>query len=267
MKEEENQYSVPGLERGLAILEYLAGYPDGRTQGEIAEAVGCPTTSVFRMVLCLEKMGYVVRDPQTKTFRHTMKLLDLERQAISEVEILRAARPVMMELQSAVSDTVLIGVRDGMEIIVLDEVIGSRLLVFVSKLGYRIGAGYSAPGKAILAFLPEAEQKRIIGKLEFKQHTRNTIMTRAALRSQLDEIRTCGYAVDNEEHFEGIYCVGAPVFNGGGYPIASVWTTGLKNNIEFSQVPEIGKTVKRHAEKISRLMGYAGHSLGQKEKQ
>jgi len=255
-KEEDNQYSVPGLERGLAILEYLAGYPDGRTQGEIAEAVGCPTTSVFRMVLCLERMGYVVRDPQTKAFRHTMKLLDLERQAISEVEILRAARPVMTELRDAVSDTVLIGVRDATEVIVLDEVIGSRLLVFVSKLGYRIGVGYSAPGKAILAFLPEAEQRQIVDRLEFKQHTRNTIMTRGALRRQLEEIRNSGYAVDNEEHFEGIYCIGAPVFNSRGYPIASVWTTGLKNNIEFSQVPETGKTVKEHAARISQLMGY-----------
>lgn len=57
MKKDDARYSAPSLERGLAILEYLAHHPNGKGQVEIAQALKCPVTSVFRITLSLEKAG------------------------------------------------------------------------------------------------------------------------------------------------------------------------------------------------------------------
>ena len=58
------------------------------------------------------------------------------------------------------------------------------------------------------------------------------------------------------EQFDGVYCVGAPVLDKVGYPMAAVWTTGLKTDIKPGQIPTIGKAVQTAAKKISRLMGF-----------
>ena len=65
-----------------------------------------------------------------------------------------------------------------------------------------------------------------------------------------------GYAFDNAEQFEGVYCIGAPVFDRVGYPVAAVWTTGLMMDLQRKRLPEIGATVRAHADRISARLGF-----------
>jgi DNA-binding IclR family transcriptional regulator len=65
-----------------------------------------------------------------------------------------------------------------------------------------------------------------------------------------------GYAFDNAEQFEGVYCIGAPVFDRAGYPVASVWTTGLMMDLDRKRIPKIGATVRAHADQISARLGF-----------
>ena len=80
-------------------------------------------------------------------------------------------------------------------------------------------------GKSVLAFLPDNEAKRIIfsPKINF---TINTIVNEKCLQDEIDKIRSCGYALDNEEHEYGIKCVGVPVFANNGSPVAGISISG-----------------------------------------
>ena len=64
-------------------------------------------------------------------------------------------------------------------------------------------------GKAFLAFLSEEEIDRIISKAGLPGFTESTITERAKLIDELREIRVNGYAIDNEEHKENTFCIGA----------------------------------------------------------
>lgn len=257
-KKTDTTYSVPGLERGLAILEFLAEHPEGKTQNEIAEELKCPSASVFRMTLSLEKAGYLVRNPQTKAFRHTMKMLMLGQKAISEIDLVGNSLPTLRKLRDALHDTVALGVLNEMEIIVLESVLGSHLFRFSLTAGHRIGLHASAPGKAILGFLPEDQRDRTIQNIKFVKYNDHTITTSKAFQQELASVRDKGYSVDRGEEYASIYCLGAPIFDRNGYPIAAIWVTGPDNRVKPSQYPSIGEQIRDGALEISRILGYQG---------
>lgn len=257
-KKDDARYSAPSLERGLAILEFLAHHPDGKGQLEIAQALKCPVSSVFRLTLTLESFGYLERDPETKVFRHTQKMLMLGQQALSETDLIGCCLPTMRELRDELSDTILLGVLNETEIIVLEQALGSHLFRFSVNAGHRIRAYCSAPGKAIIAYLPDIQRERVIAHTDFIRFNANTIVSPEGFRDELRKVIRLGYAEDNGEEYTGIYCVGAPVFDRRGYPIASVWITGPSTRVTPALVPGIGKRIREGAAQISRRMGWKG---------
>lgn len=155
--------AVPGLARGLRVLEFLAEHPEGRTQKEIADGLGFPFSSVSRITLQLEAAGYLRRDSQTKAFRHTMKMLMTGQRALAESDLVGTALPVMRRLRDALQDTVVLGVLNDKEIIVIESAVGTHLFKFQLNAGHRINIPASAPGKAIVAFLPEDQRDKLSG--------------------------------------------------------------------------------------------------------
>ena len=258
MTAKKMKYDVPSLKTGFDMLEYLSRHPRGRLLTEAAAALGCPVSSAYRIAMALEDMGLVARDPDTKHIRLTNKLLMVGQRAITESDLVESALDLMRELRDRVADTVLIGVRDGADVVVLDQTVGSRMFCFVAKMGYRVGAYCSAPGKAILAFLPEKEREAVIGGIAFARHTARTITSKGRLREALDGVREAGYAFDDAEQFEGVYCIGAPIFDRAGYPVSSVWVTGLMMDLDRARVPAIGAEVRAYADRVSERLGFAG---------
>lgn len=249
-------YDVPSLRIGFQILETLSSHPRGRVLTEIAADLSCAVSSAYRIAVALEELGLVSRDPETKQFRLTQKLLLIGQRAITETNLVEHALDLMRELRDLVVDTVLIGVREGAEVVVLDQVIGTRMFCFVSKLGFRVPAHCSAPGKAMLAFLPEKERESLIASMKLVRFNERTITSKEGMRRELAQVVENGYAFDNAEQFDGVYCIGAPVFDRGGYPVSSVWVTGLKMDLERERIPEIGSVVRAHAGRISARLGF-----------
>ena len=114
------------------------------------------------------------------------------------------------------------------------------------------------PGKAILACLPEKEREDVIAAIKFVRYNERTITTKEKLHRELARVVKQGYAFDNSEQFEGVYCIGAPVFDRGGYPVAAIWTTGLMMDLDRKRIPEIGAMIRTHADRISVRLNCAG---------
>ena len=238
------------------MLEYLSHFPRGRILTEISDELGCPVSSAYRIAMALEDMELVARDPETKQIRLTNKMLLTGQRALTESNLLENSLDIMRELRDKVNDTVLLGVRDGTEVVVLDQVTGSRMFCFVAKLGYRIGVYCSAPGKAMLAVLPDKELTEVIEAIKFHRYNERTIMTKEELRIELKRAVKNGYAFDNAEQFEGVYCTAAPIFDRSGYPVAAIWATGLMMDIKRKDVPALGVVIREHADRISARLGY-----------
>ena len=109
MTKKNPKYDVPSLKMGFKILEHLSHFPRGKMLTDIAEALGCPVSSAYRITMALEDMGLVVRDAESKQIRLTNKLLLTGQRAITETNLIESSLDIMREMRDRVVDTVLIG--------------------------------------------------------------------------------------------------------------------------------------------------------------
>ena len=247
--------SVPGLARGLEVLEYLSLHPQGKTQREIAEAVGLPAASASRITLLLEAADYLWRDPDTKAFRLSMKMLMVGQRALFDVDVVGLALPQMRAIRDALNDTVVLGVLHETEVVVIDSVPGRNAFRYALDPGYRFDLHTSSPGKAILACLPDDECRALVSRLRFTRYTKNSITSAKAYMRELAEVREKGYAVDRGEKLDGIYCVGAAIRDRNGYPVAAIWITGPSQNCPPSRFSAIGAKIAAAAQVVSGRLG------------
>jgi DNA-binding IclR family transcriptional regulator len=247
-------YNVPNLVRAFQLLEFMARESQGWSITELSDRLGFPKNSVFRICRSLHQMGYLTQTG--KTYFLSTKLLALGYAALGEQNLVEKALDVMRDLRDEINETTLFGTLFGNEGVTLEQVVSNQSIKFVIDVGHRFALHTAAPGKAILAFLPEKERDHILNQLDFKKYTSNTITSRKSYLSLLREVRDKGWAVDNCERLDGINCVAAPVFNFRNMPIAAVWVTGPDFRMPPASFSRIGKIVQRHALRISQRFGY-----------
>ncbi|MSU72682.1 MAG: IclR family transcriptional regulator [Opitutus sp.] len=254
-REAENS-QVPALDRTLDILELLAAHPDGMRMREIAERLQLPANSVFRITATLEDRGYLLREGDDMRYRLSRKLLSLGYAAIGEDKLVEHSLDVMQSLRDDTHETVLIGVRADLQGIVLEQVAATQPIKFLVDPGTHFPLHTSAPGKVFVAFLLPVEQAALLKRLRFPRFNARTLDSREKFEAELAKVFAQGYAIDRAEEIDGLHCVGAPIFNHRGYPIASIWATGPSFRFPESAFERMGKLVAAAAEKISRRFGY-----------
>ncbi|MFG0334061.1 MAG: IclR family transcriptional regulator, partial [Maioricimonas sp. JB049] len=167
--------SVPNLQRGMAILEYLATHQRSATIAELSERLGYPSASVFRITQAFAELGYLSRDPVTKQFRLTNKLLLLGQPHGRDRGLVEASLPAMRQLNRATSETTQLCCLVDTGIVVLEQLLATHPFKYSAELGARCPAYSCAPGKAILAGLPADERDELLRRIRFKRFTPSTI--------------------------------------------------------------------------------------------
>lgn len=251
-----DKYHVPNLARALRIFELLSEQPEGLNSSQITTNLKIPRNSVFRITQTLLEHGYLIRDDETKAFQLSQKLLTLGYAALSDQTLIEKSIGVMRKLRNQFMETVPLGILHGTEGLVVEEVQGLHSFRFVLEPGRKFHLHTAAPGKAMLAFLPEEEREDILKQIKFKKYSDKTIIDKDNFRKELKKIRKKGYAVDHAEEIQGMHCVGAPIFNRKGYPIAAIWITGPAQRVLEKDFPVIGEALKKGTMRISLSLGF-----------
>ena len=257
---DNSRYHVPNLERALKILELLSENPGGLTVTQITDELNISRNSVFRIAATLLDNNYIVRDEVTKVYQLSQKLLIMGYAAIGEQTLVEKSISIMRNLRDRYGETVPLGILHGTEGLIIEEIPGSFSFRFVLEPGRRFHLHTSAPGKAMVAYLPEAERESLINIIEYKRYNDRTISNPAEFRVRLEKVRKEGYALDIAEEIEGMHCAAAPIFNRHGYPIASIWITGPSMRLDAVSLEKIAVEVKKYADKISTSFGYRGNN-------
>ncbi len=251
-----SKYHVPNLTRALCIMELLTEHPQGLTTAQITAKLKIPRNSVFRITSTLLDYGFLVRDEESHVFQLSQKLLTMGYAALSEESLIEKSIGVMRQLRDRFMETVPLGILHGNEGLVIEEVQGSHSFRFVLEPGRRFHIHSAAPGKAIVAFLPEEEREQLIRQAKFVKYNERTIINKKDYRKVLNKVRHCGYALDHAEEIEGMHCISAPIFNRHGYPIAAIWITGPSYRIKEKDFDQIGNEIKKATDRISKSLGF-----------
>ncbi len=244
---------VPALERGMHILEILDKASEGLILESLVERTGYPKNSVYRITMTLLEMGYLLRDEKTRRFHLSRRLLALGWGALRSKSLMEEAIGPMRTLRDKTGETVLLGALADGAGVVLEQILGSHHFKFSVDIGKSLPLHAAAPCKAIMAFLPEVEREKIMAGMDFRCFNANTLDEKG-FQKQMEEIRNDGLAVDAGEEIEGVYCIGAPILNGYGYPLAAVWVTGPADRLRGETFSKAAGAVKQCATAITQSL-------------
>jgi DNA-binding IclR family transcriptional regulator len=255
-KKTRTPYRVQVLDRSLAILNALASTREDASLARIAEMVGVHKSTVHRIVLTLERERIIERHPETGHYRLGLRLFELGSLAVARFDIRDRGRIHLEKLVYDTEETGHLCVMDQGEVLYLDKLEPARSVRLSSSIGRRNPAHCTAVGKAIMAWMPESEVDAIIRKHGLARFTSKTLITPAELKSDLRVTRDRGYAIDDEEHEDGVRCVAAPVMDHFGLATAALSVSAPSFRITMAKVPVLAQSVSRAALDLSREWGF-----------
>jgi IclR family acetate operon transcriptional repressor len=247
--------SVQSVERAFDLVEALAG---GEELGvtELAERTGLVPSTAHRLLATLAKRGYATRSASSGGYLLGYKVVELANGLENSLARLRgAAHPHLESIQQATGESANMTVLDGDRVVYVDQVEGSRSVRMFTTVGAAVLAHTTASGKAMLAHgQPEALTALYSEHGELERLTPRTLTTLGALRKDLERIARRGFAIDNEEHEEGVSCVAVPIFDQAGRPVAAISISGPTARI-VHDTGELGNLLREHAAEISTDLG------------
>lgn len=214
--------TIGSLAKGLRILEYVTSSPSKIRLRSVAAHFGMDRSAAFRFLATLEQFYYVTKDAETKAYSPGPGLARLWRQARPRRELIEIAKPFLNRLSEVTGQTGYLAMLESNRALLLEVSPGHNVVSVRHFVGQLEPLYCTSVGKAILAMLPPSEQEEILRKLTLKKNTPRTISSKAVLKRQLLDIRATGIAFDECEWRDEICCIGAPILDETGYPVAAV---------------------------------------------
>lgn len=206
--EKKAKHPVRTTEKSLQLIERLRDGEGGRVT-ELAEELDMGKGNVHNHLATLQEQGYVVKDGDE--YQLSLKFLDIG-------GYVRDQMPLMAE---GIAEIERLAEESGELVNLLTEQRGYGVYLYVSRgenaveldtyAGFHTYLHSTAAGKAILAYLPEAEVLDIVEARGLPAETENTVTDIDALVDRLEQVRDRGYAIDDEERLKGLRCVAAPI--------------------------------------------------------
>jgi DNA-binding IclR family transcriptional regulator len=251
---------VKSADRVVDVLELLASEPQGLTVRELGDRLGIARSSVHGLVHTLLARGYLKREGGANDtpgkVRLGPRLIQLGLNVGDQVELRSVARPTLERLVSETHDTALLVVPERGELLYVDKVVSGLSDVRTDpRMSARRPLHSTSVGKALLAALGDDTARLVLDEVGMPAVTEFTITGREDLLADLDETRRRGYAMDRQEAFVGVCCVGAPVRDYTGRPMASL---SLSAVVGLFDPERTGPRVTDAALEISRSLGWAG---------
>ncbi len=253
------RYTVRSVARALGILDELATAPqEGRSVTEIAETSGLSKSATFAVLQTMVSLNFVADSGtgQNRRYHLGMALARLGDLAREQRSVHAVAHPILQQLANELDSSVRLGVLDGDHVSMVDRVDSPSGLRIDLRMGNEELLHSTAVGKAILASLDDREVQALLGDRPLARKTPHTLVTKRAVLKGLREIRVRGYAIDDEEDFEGVLCIGAAIQDSTGAPTAALSVTTLKARATSARIAHVGNGLAAGARQISARLGH-----------
>lgn len=247
---------VPAVSRALSVLDLLAQVGEPMNVARLAARLELPKSSMHGLCNTLAARGYLRRGDDGSYFIGP-RVMSLGQAFISRTDVVREFAAVLgPESGMPPEETVVLSVLDGADVVYVAACHGHRPLGLAFSVGMRLPAHLAATGKAMLAFQDEAQLMRHLPHEALPRLTPRGPADRGELLRELAAVRTRGWSVDDETVREGVYCLGAPVFDAGGRAVAGVGVCIHKAALGG------GAGAGRHRDAVLRVAGRLTQRLG-----
>ncbi|MBL8145339.1 MAG: IclR family transcriptional regulator [Anaerolineae bacterium] len=248
---------IASVAKALDILLLFSPAEPRLTLTAIAQRLEMPKSTAHHLVKTLARYGFIEK-LDDDSYGIGKAIIGLTQSAVVNVELRDRAAPLLRELADSCNESAYLTVRDGNRVLYIYAIESPQRLLARSAVGDHAPLYCTSVGKSILAHLPPDEAYSFFHDpdVRLEAFTSHTLTNLEQLEQDLLATRARGYSVDNQEHEEQTFCLGAPIFNSQRTVIGACSISGRDPQIVASRLPALSTNVVRTAQEISRRMGY-----------
>lgn len=251
--------TVKSAERVLAVIDYLTMMDNGVTLMELSNSLKIPKSSMSKLLGTMLDKNYLVKS-DGNFYKLGHKLIVAGNKARTSNDIYSASIAILKDAVIRTGETLFLAIRSSDEIIYLAKVDSENSPRTTAQPGMRKPLHCTGLGKTFLSFETSEIRQELLKRIPLEAHAPGTITDRKELEEVTVKYRQQGYAVDDEESEEGVFCIAAPIFNDSKEIIAAVSCAGNKERMLKKRNMVVNEIVGS-AEKISKTQGFSSEFL------
>ena len=251
-------YYIEVVGKALAVMDvFVEARKPALSLRDLAAATQLNKNTVFRVLHTLTEHGYLIK--RGHEYEIGAKLLQLSNGKFRHKGLVAVCGPFLDALRDEFQETVNLGVLEGGQIRYVDVRESPHRFRLVEHVGGSDPLHCTALGKAWLAHLPYEKVRQLLKQQGMPKLTERTLVTLTAMKKELERVRSRGYAEDDEESMAGAFCVGAPVLDSAGSPVAAISISGPTTRFDRGRA---GRAVTELLDAISSIRTEMGYTWG-----
>lgn len=204
-------YAAPALEKGIDVLELLSSEPLGLTISEIAQRLKRSISELFRIIVVLDRRGWLHKEPASDRYRVTYRLLEVAHRATPAQELTHVATPLMHSLAAATMQSCHLAVVNETRGLIVARQESPGATGFAVRLGTQIDLLTSCSGHVLLAFMEE-DRRAILFPDGFPED----------FDARFERVRRQGYETIPSARMAAVSDMSCPVFGFDGHVVAAL---------------------------------------------
>jgi DNA-binding IclR family transcriptional regulator len=222
--------------KAMDVLDQVAAFGRPVRFHALLAASPFPKATLYRFLQTLTSQRLLEYDPEYQTYSVGVRLVRLAHAAWNQSSLAPIARPHLDSLSVQIGLTVHLAQLDNGQVLYVDKRNALQPVEMFSEAG-KVGPAYcTGVGKAMMAFLPELERKRVLTQQSYHAFTDTTYSDAAGLEIELDKVIQRGHAYDREEHEPGIICIAVPVLSSRARVLGGLSITGTTSSMTFAKL-------------------------------
>jgi DNA-binding IclR family transcriptional regulator len=255
---EADRYLVPGLVRGLVVLQAFSPERPQLSLRELANAVGVTRSAVFRIAYTLVELGFLTHHPATRSYTLGPAVLRLGYGYLASRELVQVALPHLEALRDRTGWSAHLGVLEGRDLVYLLRVPTRQGLASIVHVGSRLPAHATSMGRVLLAALDEVEIVQLYRDAQLAGVSASTATSLTALLTQLREDRERGHVAHIGGFEAGVASAAAPLRDVSGRVVAAINVSAASTLTDEAEIAErILPQLLSAAATLSRALGHA----------
>jgi len=247
------------LRKALQILEGMTRIHTPARLQDIAHSLKMPQSTLLRFLNTFIDFGYVNQDQDTSCYYLTLRLAEIGSRVRDNFPFQNSLAKYVKQVAREFNESASLCIEHNMQMVyVVTHDSPSRMLQTLHRIGHVAPMHATGVGKLHLLNYSDAKLEELEKKFGFPKYTDNTITTLASLKKEISRIQKQGYAFDNEECEEGVWCIAVPVRNYSGEMIAGISLSAPVARLDTERTEQIIKYLKNISVEASKEMGYDG---------
>ncbi len=224
----ESSLYVQSVEKAMKVLTVFDGSKRQLSLTEIAALAELDNSSVQRFTHTLTALGYLIKDPSTRKYELSVRLLDFTYHYLASNELVQRTSQVLQRLARDTGEVCNLTVPDGADIVFVSRIVSRNVMNPNVIVGTRLPAYCTAPGLAMMSTWDEATVDALLERSQLVKHTPSTIHTPKKIKARLAKFKQAGYAITHNELYLDDISTAVPILDAQGCAIGAL-------NIAMSQ--------------------------------